>query len=31
MKTNYRPEIDISNELRYDLATQFQQMIGILQ
>ena len=31
MKTNYCPEIDISNELRDKLATQYQQMIGVLQ
>ena len=31
MKANYRPEIDISDELRDELATQYQQLIGILQ
>ena len=30
MKGNYRPEIDISDGLGDDLATQYQQMIGIL-
>ena len=30
MKGNYCPEIDISDELEDDLATQYQQMIGIL-
>ena len=30
MQGNYRPEIDISDELEDDLATQYQQMIGIL-
>ena len=31
MKGNYRPEIDISEELGDKLATQYQQMIGILR
>ena len=31
MIQKYRPEIDISDELREDLATRFQQMIGILR
>ena len=31
MKGNYRPEIDISDELGDELATQYQQMIGILR
>ena len=30
MKGNYCPEIDISNELGDDLATQYQQITGIL-
>lgn len=30
MKANYRPEIDISDKLGDELATRFQQMIGIL-
>ena len=31
MKENYRPEIEISDELGGDLMTQYQQMIGILR
>ena len=31
MKGNYRPEINISDELGDNLATQFQQTIGILR
>ena len=31
MKANYRPEIDISDELGDELATQYQQMIDILR
>ena len=31
MKGNYCPKIDISDELGDNLATQYQQMIGILQ
>ena len=31
IKANYRPEIDISDKLGEDLATQFEQMIGILR
>ena len=31
MKGNYCPKIDISDELRDELATQYQQMIGILR
>ena len=31
MKGNYHPEIDISDELGDELATQYQQMIGILR
>ena len=31
MKANYHPDIDISDELGDDVATQFQQIIGILQ
>ena len=30
MKGNYRLKIDISNELGDDLATQYQQIIGII-
>ena len=30
-KENYCPEINTSDELEDDLATQYQQMIGILQ
>ena len=31
MTASYQPEIDISDELGDELATRFQQMIGILQ
>ena len=31
MKTDYRPELDLSKELDDDLANRFQQMIGILR
>ena len=31
MEWNYCPKIDISDELGDDLATKYQQMIGILQ
>ena len=31
MIQKYRPKIDISDELREDLATRFQQMVGILR
>ena len=31
MKANYRPEIDISDELGDELATQYQQMISIFR
>ena len=31
MKGNYRPEVDISDELGDELATQYQQIIGILR
>ena len=31
MKGNYCPEIDISEELGDELATQYQQVIGILR
>ena len=31
MKENYHPETNISDELGDDLATQYQQMIGILR
>ena len=31
MIQKYQLEIDISDELREDLATRFQQMIGILR
>ena len=31
MIAKYQPEIDISDELEEDLATRFQQMIGILR
>ena len=31
MKTDYRPELDLSKELGDNLANRFQQMIGILR
>ena len=31
MTKSYQPEIDISDELGDELATHFQQMIGILR
>ena len=29
--TSYKPELDVSNELSADLASQYQQLIGVLR